>query len=351
MIKKFIALILGGCLVTMIFWGFWHVFLKAKPKSATSNPLDAQVSTASSPALVAPAPAKNPLLDATALQVAHEAEVKREQKIWDSGLATPIAFYGKVVDEKGNPIRGARVEMSAANHPFSGGSRYERTTDGDGLFSISGIHGLGLMVSIAKEGYYQLPQSRGHFGYAQGAGGSSPHADAHDPAVFVLRKMGETDPLIVFSRDSRLARDGAPVQMDIHTGKTSPVANGDIQIESWVHDKDNPEGLNHSFDWSCRISIPGGGLASRSGGQFDFEAPTVGYQSEDVIDMPASAPNWQPSATREYFLKLPNGQYARIAFTIGAGGNNSFHITSYLNPLPGHRNLEYNPSNIPSISP
>jgi len=60
--------------------------------------------------------------------------------------------------------------------------------------------------------------------------------------------------------------------------------------------------------------------------------------------MSASDPQWKSSQRREYFLKLANGTYARIDFGIGAGGYNTFELISYVNPAPGHRNLEYDPN-------
>jgi hypothetical protein len=89
--------------------------------------------------------------------------------------------------------------------------------------------------------------------------------------------------------------------------------------------------------------VTGGGLQPRTG-EFDFVAPTDGYQGNDVLDMPASATPWSKQMSREYFLKLANGDYARISFTMRAGGAHFFSITSYLNPVPGHTNLEYDPN-------
>jgi len=90
--------------------------------------------------------------------------------------------------------------------------------------------------------------------------------------------------------------------------------------------------------------VPGGGIQLRTGGEFDFTAPEDGYQPSAEINMLATDPMWRDSQSREYFLKLGNGIYARMSFVMGAGGYNAFEITSYLNPIPGHRNLEYDPS-------
>jgi hypothetical protein len=276
------------------------------------------------------------------MQAAHDAQVKREEDMIHALMQTPITFCGKVVDEKGSPIAGAKATLYPAdNDNTSGpGSKYERTSDGNGLFSITGIHGLGLAVDVSKEGYYQLHQSRGNFGYATGTGEMPPHRDSNNPAIFVLRKMGETEALIVAKKEVSLARDGTPGHMDFQTGNTGQGTGGDIQVAVWSTDT---PGTRQRYDWRCEITVPGGGLIRRSEG-FNFEAPADGYQSEETIDMPASTPNWSDLFNQEYFVQLPSGQYARIEFRLAAGGYNFFNITSYLNPTPGDRNLEYDPA-------
>jgi hypothetical protein len=278
------------------------------------------------------------------MQAIHDAEVNREQSVFNLLSMTPITFYGKVVDEKNNPIAGAMAKMSAADHPYGIGSKYERITDESGLFSISGIHGAGLSVTVSKEGYYSLPQSWGDFGYAFRDGEDKPpHTDPNDPAIFVLRKMGETEPLIMVHKEVRIDKNGVPVAMDLHTGKTYGLTNSDIQVQSWTQNQGIVPGSGKHYDWRCVITVPGGGLQARTGSQFDFTAPTDGYQPGDEISMSATDPKWSSRQKREYYLKLANGEYARISFTMATGGYNLFGITSYLNPQPGHRNLEANP--------
>jgi hypothetical protein len=156
--------------------------------------------------------------------------------------------------------------------------------------------------------------------------------------------MGEAEPIIMIHRDVRILKDGTPIQMILATGKTYQVTNGDLQVEAWTHDEGIPRNGNHPYDWRCKITVLGGGLQPRTGGEFDFTAPETGYQPSDEIDMPASTPQWRPSASRSYFLELGNGTYARIDFKMLAEGDHFFSITSYFNPKPGHRNLEYDQS-------
>ncbi len=272
-----------------------------------------------------------------------KAQVKTEQEFTLKAALTPIAFYGKVIDEKNNPIAGANIKISPADHPFASGSEYNRNSDKDGLFSITGIHGIGLMVDVSKEGYYSIPESRGHFEYFSGAGGSPARTNPDNPAVFTLRKKGITEPLIVIEKDIKIDRKGTPVQIDFKTGRIT--TNGDIQVEAWTHDRDGGAfDPSKHYDWQCRVSVPGGGLTQRTGDEFNFEAPADGYQNDDTFNMTASDPNWSNTVSKEYYLKTPGGLYVRLNFTMRAGGDNFFTITSYLNPTPGDRNLEYDPA-------
>ena len=87
-----------------------------------------------------------------------------------SFFKTPISFYGKVIDEKGNPIEGADVKFSAHDqtNPSIQSSHYSCTSDKDGLFSVTGIHGAGLYVEVSKRGYYKTPAFDGHLGSSGG---------------------------------------------------------------------------------------------------------------------------------------------------------------------------------------
>jgi len=277
------------------------------------------------------------------MQKSNEAQVRYQSHVFQLLLLTPIVFYGKVVDTDGNPITGAKADISAADHIGEGDSMYERTTDSNGLFSIW-THGMGLVINVSKDGYYTLKESAGNFDYAYVGHATNPHTNSKDPAIFVLRKRGDAEPMIMFQEYVKTPRNGNPSQVNLTTGGSGVYEHhGDIQVEAWTHDKDDPSRGNGRYDWKCQITVLGGGLQPRTGGEFDFIAPTDGYQPSDEIDMPADAAQWSRSASRSYFLKLANGTYARIDFTMRAEVDHFFDITSYLNPAVGHRNLEFDP--------
>jgi len=291
-------------------------------------------------------PASNaPPVSPHAVPYDHQAEMEREKKVWNLWLATPITFYGKVVDTDGNPVADATASISMVDTagPGEGHTKLIKKSNVQGLFSASG-HGLGLTVQVSKDGYYSIDQSVGDFAYVKGAGQLAVYNDPKAPAVFMLRKMGETEPLIMIHRDIIVPKDGTPTQMDLTTGHTYNVTHGDIMVQAWTHNEGIPPNGNHPYDWKCKITVLRGGLQPRTGGEFDFIAPESGYQPSDEINMPASMASWSSSVSRSYFLQLGNGDYTRIDFQMIAGGDHFFAITSYLNPVPGHRNLEFDPA-------
>ena len=206
------------------------------------------------------------------------------------------------------------------------------------MFHASG-HGISILVMASKDGYYHLKQSDGVFIYSTAAGQPNTHSDPSDPAVFVLKKIGKTEPLVQFENDFRIPKNGTPVEVfDLATGRITGSEDRAIKVETWTNDVGHQPNSNLPYDWRCRISVPGGGLVQRTDA-FVFEAPEGGYQAVDEIDMPATNnPQWRSQVSRNYFVKLENGDYARIDFTMTAGGEHFFTVSSYLNPA-GSRNL------------
>jgi hypothetical protein len=270
-------------------------------------------------------------------------------------VLTPISFFGKVVDETGNPVPNAEVHVDFVD-TFGDGKDHTRRneiTDAQGCFSVSG-HGMAILIEeITKDGYYPLhklgqfqkDKSSGIYGYTKVGGNFNPHVNPHNPAILVLKKMGVTEPLIRTGGGQVPAKkDGTPIEISLTTGKMVSSGQGDIKVEVWTHDEAVAPNSNAHFDWRCRISVPNGGLAVRSN-NFDFIAPETGYLTSDEIDMPASLETgWSYDVTRQYFLKLSGNRYARFELEMSAGGYQFFVFKSYLDPKPGSRNLEYDPT-------
>ncbi len=255
-------------------------------------------------------------------------------------LATPITFYGKVIDQNGNPVPDAAVGYSALDKFMAPGTGYTGTSDENGKFSISDIKGARLSVNVRKNGYYFIDgKSNAAFAYGTGSDGYFQNPPTKEnPAIFILQKMGTTESLIrVSSRQIDVPRTGQPMSINLATGRTG---QGNLQVTSWIGDsKQRP------FDWRYHLSVPGGGLIERKG-QFDFEAPADGYQPTIEVNMAANAEQWTARLTKEYFAKLGDGKYARFSVRFYAGDRNFVVLESYLNPILGSRNLEFDPTKV-----
>jgi hypothetical protein len=251
---------------------------------------------------------------------------------------TPINFWGKVVDEKGAPISGALAKMGAADQPLKTGTQYKRVTDANGLFAVTDAKGLSISVNVSKEGYYQTDRSRGQLSYHYPSGNKMALPTPNDPAVFVLRKMGETESLIYRpERAVRLPKNGNPVEINLETGST--IGKGDLKVQCWTNDQSKNE--RGEYDWKCVLTVPRGGLVERTDA-FAFVAPEDGYQ--ESIELLPSSEKWSAHVERQFFLKLSDSRYARIIFDMRTGSEHFFVIESYFNPTPGSRNLEFDPA-------
>ncbi|MEI6033434.1 MAG: carboxypeptidase-like regulatory domain-containing protein [Verrucomicrobiae bacterium] len=263
----------------------------------------------------------------------------------ESIFSSPIKFYGRVIDQNGNLVPYAEIGYTAADKFNASGSNYTGRADAEGTFQITGIKGAGLAVTVRKEGYYlihnpsdpSLPTSTATFAYGMGPDSYRRPAPPKDtPAIFVLQKMGKTEPLTFLSgRQFDVSPSGQPVTIDLGTGRTN---GGGLQVESWLGDTSQ-----RPFDWRYQLSISNGGLVERIG-QFDFQAPEDGYQTTMEISMPAKLEKWSSRMEKNYFARLANGNYARFKIRFYPGPQRNFVVLeSYVNPKPGSRNLEFDP--------
>lgn len=254
-------------------------------------------------------------------------------------FSAPIDFWGKVVDRHGDPVPDAKVHYAAADKYFKDGTKYEGTSDEQGLFSINNVKGAGLYVRVAKEGYYHIDDvSARSFGYGMPSGEAPPTRES--PAIFVLQKMGETELLIKSEGNVPLPRDGTPTEISLRRERPAAVATGkgDLRVEVWTDDAHKD--AQRQYDWRCRITVPGGGLVERAG-SFDFAAPVDGYAAVFEQAVSRGDQRWTNGLRKEFFLKLSDGNFARISFQLAAGGDHFVYLVSFLNPKPGSRNLEF----------
>jgi len=304
----------------------------ASPETPNSTELDVGGAGRSRPDLE-----KNPSgwIERRVKQIEADREGSRDE--W----RTPIEFYGKVVDQNENPISKAEIEFSCNDLTAAGTSTYHTASDNAGLFSITGINGKLLVVTVKKEGYYASNRDVHSFYYAGQNENFVP--DPTRPVVFHLRTQGVSDPLAHCKINSHIERDGTPVSIDLLHCSKAAVGQAQLVVECWTDDQGRRPGEH--YDWKCRISVPGGGIVQTTN-EYDFEAPEKGYKSFDQIKMPETLGSaWHSTEKRKYFAKTADGAFFRFSFEIIAAGDHFFEIESFFNPS-GSRNLEFDPGKV-----
>lgn len=252
----------------------------------------------------------------------------------------PINVYGKVIDQYGQPVVGAKVKGGTLLYisiDSSGGQEFSTITDNQGRFSFTGLHGARFGFGLEKEGYEYDPKK--YLGWWDNY-----RPDANGPAVFTMWKLKGAEPMVHIEAHCGLAVDGTATSFDLLTGKKT--SDGDLAIRLVR----NPVNIDRSkpFDWTLTLQINGGGLIPVET-TYTNEAPAEGYKSSVTVSMHASEKNWSPSLVQTYFFKARNGQvYGRITANLMANyqpAPTHFEFEVYTNPS-GSRNLEFDPSKV-----
>ena len=248
----------------------------------------------------------------------------------DNWWKAPISFYGRVVDEKDQPVPEAKALITWTDESPKGNSEREVFSDPQGFFSISGIRGKNLGVHVSKEGYYTSRIQRTYFEYA----GTGPIfvPDPRNPFIFRLRKKGEMPPLVVYELEIPI-KLGEKVRVNLADGNLDP-KNGQLEIEllenvNGKRDEDNK--------WALRLSVVDGGILL-STDEYPFTAPETGYQVSLEVNLESKKPpTWNGMVGSEFFLRTKDG-YGRIILKMIIG-NSFFRLATFFNPT-GSRNLE-----------
>ena len=200
---------------------------------------------------------------------------------------TPIELYGHVEDQHGKPVSGATVEMYPLDNPSIDApptSAVVMTSDAEGNFSVKGIHGASMGVSVSKKGYVYIspiggPSSHATVDYAAGAMSGKRYSNPKTPLVLRLQNPGPMEPLVwIREKGWRIDVDGTPklIALDSESGKGSH----QIEFKLWsqASELDKP-GANvyDAFDWTFEARILGGGFIWNDS-DLNFEAPESGYK-------------------------------------------------------------------------
>lgn len=267
----------------------------------------------------------------------------------------PIEFYGKVVEQGGTPITGATVDLRVSGweaNPLPDKELhtslvFQKVTDENGLFSVTGYRGLFLEVkAVSNEGYQLDPKSRFSFLYSTSFDARERHyPDPANPVLFYMWKKAATEPLIERDLGFRLHVDNSPITIDLLTGKSQPgrVSTGDLQVSL-----KRQEGLLYPkppYDWEFEIKAINGGIVETND-VFLYQAPDSGYQSGYKYPLRSANVPGGADAKKKYYVRGRDGSFfASLDVEVNSNSDNrdepwgGIRIHCLLNPR-GSRNLE-----------
>lgn len=257
-----------------------------------------------------------------------------------------IEFYGKVVDQQGVPLSGVGVYASVIfNSGLSAGVDKKQTkTDAAGLFTISGMKGRTLGIGLEKEGY-EYGGEHGPFQFTEMVMEAERyHPDPQSPVLFVMYKLQGAEPMLYFERRTfKLPPDGTPVRIDLASGN-KVTSGGDLVVTLQQPMAQLGQQLEH-YPWTAQITANG---LVESTAKLMYLAPEDGYTSSFAYGKKSDEQVQQNQVEKSFYLKTMDGRYARIKMDLTSRTNpdrpSTVGLTWWLNPAPGHRNLEFDPA-------
>jgi hypothetical protein len=249
-----------------------------------------------------------------------------------------LDFYGKVVDQNGQPVAGAKVKgyvMTEVGFDGTKETPHLTESDAEGNFEFMGLHGESLGVGPEKEGYQYVQHGNGNWS----PGGKT---DPSNRVIFKMWKLQGAEPMVKARIHAYIPCDGTPTMFDLTTGKRV-ASGGNLTVRLSRNPVDIVRGK--PFDWQLTLEVSGGG-AQEIADLYPNEAPADGYQQSVTVSMPVGTKNWSPDLQKAYYFTTGNGQdYGRIAIDLTGDFQpppTSFDADIYVNTA-GSRNLEFDP--------
>lgn len=259
------------------------------------------------------------------------------QQILASENAKLLDAYGKVIDQYGNPVPGAKVQGSVllnVSMVSSGGTNYSTETDANGLFSFVGLHGAKLGIRVQKDGYLAGEHGKGYSAPASGT--TSPE----DRAIFTLWKLRGPEPLVSSRIEAQIPCDGTPTVFSLEPGK-KVTEGGDLRISLLRSPPQIGLGPGHPFDWQVKIEMLNGGLVPENDA-YPYLAAENGYAPSLQVEMNSNNVAWTPEFEQAFYTKNTQGQYGRMTIDMVIFPRRpkaGITINFSMNPS-GSRNLE-----------
>lgn len=271
-----------------------------------------------------------------------------------------ILFYGKVVDQDGNPVSGAEINatvtyyagLSTAKMFVVEGNDGERqltiNTDSEGRFLISGGKGRSLVITVAKEGYVSPEYDSRYIYDPEERNRHQP--DPQKPVAFTLWKKTAGESLIESSASIRIEADDVNrvYTLNLISNESFPSVSdqGDMVVEAYNEgrglDKETGRYVRQKYDWSVKLTLPGGGLIETND-PYLYRAPLDGYEDTIAFYFDKKDPSWTIWVQDlNCYFRDKNGRFGsmRLSIRANANGNVTLRFKEIrVNPT-GSRNLQ-----------
>ena len=258
-----------------------------------------------------------PVSLANQLSKVNDREKTNEVRQYLESQNKPVEFYGKAVDQDGNPLAGVKVKGQVLHikvmAPAPWGDQdeiipIEKETDSDGRFEVRGQSGRSLDIDlIQKSGYETEPWQ--HVRRAT-------EGSIWNPVVFKLWSPNIHEQLITGEKSFEIQPDGKPHMIDLTKGTISENGDGDLKV--WIR-YTNQVSQGQLYDWSAGVEVINGGLLEEPYGTVMYFAATDGYTPSFLLQQQIKGGQSGEIGDRSFYLKLNNGQeYGRMNINLYA---------------------------------
>jgi hypothetical protein len=263
------------------------------------------------------------------------------QEIYLERNKRPQDFYGKVIDQYGQPIAGTKVTgILIFNTEVFGGVRtetYNTQADAEGLFQFTGLRGESFRATVKKDGYKMGEHGEG---YQSPAGGRS---SPNNRVILTMWKIRGAEPMKHLRFESSIPYDGTAAIFNLQNGKKTQ--DGDLRITLLRSPLQIRPGLLHPYDWQVRIELINGGGVEQND-PYPYWAPENGYQPFFETGMSSNNIPWNEEFRQNFYTKNAQGQYGRLFIDVSTSSKRpetGITIEAWINPS-GSQNLEFDPA-------
>ena len=244
-------------------------------------------------------------------------------------------FYGRIIDQYGDPVTNAKVEMEVGGGVFAGGDGVVRViSDHEGYFSVKEARGGSLGIIKMNRPGYEIDYKKQAIGFSS-ALDEDEHLRSTNKDLFSYGKKDKAFVYIAWKLTDDIDSN------DLHTGRTSNLylygnrqiytvdlfapngresqiqkgkQSGQIYI-SFYRDKNSLiEGASKygpaKNPWRLSVEVIGGGLIEVENPLYMMRAPVDGYVSKWEMSNEDQKSIFDD--LRHFYIKTKDGMYGRI---------------------------------------